>query len=50
VFNLTGQKLLAEEISSTVLFRKTLFVPTGYYVVRLTTGTKVVVTKVFIQS
>ena len=50
VFNLTGQKLLAEEISSTVLFRKMLFVPTGYYVVRLTTGTKVVVTKVFIQS
>ncbi len=50
VYNLTGQKLLAEEINCPGLSRTTLYVPTGYYVVRLTTGTKVVVTKVFIKS
>ena len=50
VFSLTGQKLLAEEIDSPGLYRTSLSVPTGYYVMRLTTGTKVVVTKVFIKS
>ena len=50
VYNLTGQKLLAEEINCPGLSKTTLYVPTGYYVVRLTTGTKVVVTKVFIKS
>ena len=50
VYNLTGQKLLAERIDSPGLYKTTLNVPTGYYVVRLTTGSKVVVTKVFIKS
>jgi hypothetical protein len=50
VYSLTGQKLLGEEINSTGLYQTTLQGPTGYYVVRLTTGTKVVVTKVFIKS
>jgi hypothetical protein len=50
IYSLTGQKLLAEEIDSPGLYKTTLYVPTGYYVVRLTTGTKVMVTKVFIKS
>ncbi|MEI7727776.1 MAG: T9SS type A sorting domain-containing protein, partial [Bacteroidota bacterium] len=50
VYNLTGQKLLDEEINNSGLYQTTLQGPTGYYVVRLTTGTKVVVTKVFIKS
>ncbi len=50
VYDLTGRKLLAEEINSTGLYKASLSVPTGYYVVRLTTGTKVAVTKVFIRS
>ena len=50
VYNLTGQMLLIREINSPVLYKTTLDVPTGYYMVRLTTGLKVVVTKVFIQS
>ncbi|MEI7724645.1 MAG: hypothetical protein WCK09_06040 [Bacteroidota bacterium] len=50
VYSLTGQKLLGEEINSPGLYKTTLYVPTGYYVVRLTTSSKVVVTKVFIKS
>jgi len=50
VFSLTGQQLLISEINNPGLHKVTLGFPTGYYVVRLTTGAKVVVTKVFIQS
>ncbi|MEI7898260.1 MAG: T9SS type A sorting domain-containing protein, partial [bacterium] len=50
VYNLTGQKLQAQEIDSPGLFKTTLYLPTAYYVVRMTTGTKVVVKKVFIKS
>jgi hypothetical protein len=50
VYSLTGQKLQAQEVDSPGLFKTTLYLPTAYYVVRLTTGTKVVVTKVFIKS
>lgn len=50
VYNLTGQKLLGEEINNPGLHKTTFHGPTGYYVVRLTTETKVVVTKVFIKS
>ena len=50
VFSLTGQKLLTQEVNSTGLYKTTLNVSTAFYMVRLTTGTKVVVTKVFIQS
>ena len=50
LYNLTGQKLYTEEINCPGLFKTTLYLPTAYYVVRLTTGTKVVVTKVFLKS
>lgn len=50
VYNLTGQKLQAQAINSPGLFKTTLYLPTGYYVVRLTTQAKVVVTKVFLKS
>ena len=50
VFNLTGQKLLTEEIDSPGLYKTTLYFPSAYYVVRLATGTTVVVRKVFIKS
>ena len=50
VFNLTGQLLLNEQINSTGLYKTSLRLPTGYYMVRLTTATGVFITKVFIQS
>ena len=50
LYSLTGQRLQKTEIDSPGLFKTTLFLPTAYYVVRLTTGTKVVVTKVYIKS
>jgi hypothetical protein len=50
VYNITGQRLQASEINSPGLFKTTLYLPTAYYVVRLTTGTNVVVKKVFIKS
>ncbi len=50
VFSLTGQKLHTLEIDNTGIFLTTLFLPTAYYVVRLTTGAKVVVSKVFLKS
>jgi hypothetical protein len=50
VFNLTGQKLLTREINFPGIYKTTLSVPTAYYMVRLTTGTKVIVTRVFIKS
>ncbi|MEI7725040.1 MAG: T9SS type A sorting domain-containing protein [Bacteroidota bacterium] len=50
LYTLTGQRLQKTEIDSPGLFKTTLYLPTAYYVVRLTTGTKVVVTKVFIKS
>ena len=50
VYSMTGQRLLGEEINNPGLYQTTLNVPTGYYVVRLTTGTRVAVTKVFIKS
>lgn len=50
VYSITGQKLQSMEIDSPGLFKTTLFLPPAYYVVRLTTGTKVVVTKVFLKS
>lgn len=50
VFSLTGQKLISQDIDSQGLYKTIVNVPTAYYVVRVTTGTKVVVTKVFIKS
>ena len=50
VFNLTGQAMLSQDISSEGLYKTGLSVPTGYYVVRVTTGARVSVTKIFIQS
>jgi hypothetical protein len=50
LYNITGQKLLTKYIDQTGLFRTTLYVPTANYIVRLTTGTKVIVTKVFVKS
>jgi hypothetical protein len=50
IYNLTGQKLQSMEIDSPGMFKTTLWLPTAYYVVRVTTGNKVVVTKVFIKS
>jgi hypothetical protein len=49
LFNLSGQKLLTEEINTTGLFKTTSYLPTAYYVVRLITGSKVVVAKVFLR-
>jgi len=50
VYSLAGQKLLTRDIDDPGLYKTALNVPTGYYVVRLITGTKVVITKVFIKS
>ncbi|MEI7661020.1 MAG: T9SS type A sorting domain-containing protein [Bacteroidota bacterium] len=50
VFNLTGQKILTREINSAGLYKTALQVPAAYYMVRLTTGNKVTVAKVFLQS
>ena len=50
LYSLTGQKLLTEAIDQTGLYKKTLFVPAAWYVVRLTTVTGVAVTKVFIHA
>ena len=49
IFNLTGQQLLDEQVRSAGLYKTSLSLPTGYYMVRLTTGTTVIYTKVFIQ-
>jgi len=50
LYSMNGKRLHSEEIDSPGLFKTTLYLPTAYYVVRLTTGTKVVVTKVFLTS
>jgi len=50
IYNLNGQKLYSDEMNSSGLVKITLFVPTAYYIVRLTTGVKVTITKVFIKS
>ncbi|MEI6684065.1 MAG: hypothetical protein WCO44_15655 [Bacteroidota bacterium] len=50
VYGLTGQRLLSEAIDQPELYKTTLFLPTAWYVVRVTMGTKVLVTKVFIES
>ena len=50
LYSLTGQKLLIEEIDQPGLYKKTLFVPAAWYIVRLTTTTGVVVAKVFIHA
>ena len=50
VYSLAGQQLLAEDIDSPGLYKTTLHVPSAYYVVRLVTGTKVVVRKVLIMG
>ncbi len=50
VFNLTGQRLFYEEINAPGLYKTTLSVPTGCYVVHLTTATRIAVTKVFFKS
>ncbi|MEI6683278.1 MAG: T9SS type A sorting domain-containing protein, partial [Bacteroidota bacterium] len=50
VFNLTGQLLLNEQVNCTGLYKTSLSLPTGYYMVRLTSATGVLITKVFIQS
>lgn len=49
VYSFTGQKLLTEEINSPGLYKTALNCATGYCIVRLTTGTQVVATKVFIR-
>ncbi len=49
LFNLSGQKLLTEEINTTGMYKTTPYLPTAYYVVRLITGSKVVVAKVFLR-
>jgi hypothetical protein len=50
LYSMNGKRLHSEEIDSPGLFKTTLCLPTAYYVVRLTTGTKVVVSKVFLTS
>ena len=50
LYSLTGKLLLKEEIDNGGIYSTSVSVATGYYLVRLTTGTKVVVKKVFILS
>ncbi|MFZ4523665.1 MAG: hypothetical protein ACOYNC_18330 [Bacteroidales bacterium] len=49
LFNLSGQKLLTESINTTGLYKIATQFPVACYVARLTTGTKVVVTKIFLK-
>jgi hypothetical protein len=49
VFSLSGRKLFAEDIDNPGLYKTTLHVPCAYYMVRLTTSTKVMVRKVLIR-
>jgi len=50
VYNLAGQQILQQEINSNGVYRFNVHGPSGYYMVRFTTGTSVIVNKVFIKS
>jgi len=50
VFSITGQRLFSAEINQLDLYKTALCLPTACYIVRVTTGARVMVTKVFIKS
>jgi hypothetical protein len=49
VYNLSGQRIMDQEVNGNGLYQTSVSVATGYYVVRLTTSGNVRVSKVFIQ-
>ena len=49
LFNLSGQKLLTEAINTNGLYKVATQLPVACYIARLTTGTRVIVTKVFLK-
>ncbi len=49
IYNLSGQVVFNEEISTPELYHTSLSLDASYYIVRLTTGTKVTVSKVYIK-
>ncbi|MEI6436853.1 MAG: T9SS type A sorting domain-containing protein [Bacteroidota bacterium] len=49
VFNMIGQKMADGKTHNEPLYKLTLDAPAGYYLVRLTTGQKVITEKIFIK-